>query len=111
MDIKITKDEEGAIIGFDLSSTCCTEEDFFIFNLPQNLAEGIARFDFNDQGMVVENGLEGTQSFKISQHEAKIIKAYIESDETMPAIKLVGFNRTARITFDNEKVRKQSLSG
>lgn len=110
MKIKIIRDDNGAIIGFDLDSDCCTEDDFFIRNLPGNLMKGKASIETRRAILIIANAEEGTQSFEIP-NEIEAIKAYLDSRHTEPSIKLGGFGlRSAYIRFKNEKVRLASIT-
>ncbi|HNY35962.1 MAG TPA: hypothetical protein PLD14_01780 [Candidatus Pacearchaeota archaeon] len=112
MEFQAVRDSENAIIGFDLRSNCYTEEDFFIRNLPGNLAKGLASIKVINDELVINNAREGIQSFKVWSDELGIINEYLESDDTMPGIDLGGFGlRAAFIRFENEPVRQKSIVG
>ncbi|MFA5086309.1 MAG: hypothetical protein WC468_01785 [Candidatus Paceibacterota bacterium] len=109
MEIEIAKDDDGAIIGFNLHSDCYTEEDFFVWNLPGNLAKGRASIEVRGTKLIIANAEEGTQSFEIP-NEAETIAAYLNNKHTRPSINLRGFNRSAHIRFQNEQVRTASVA-
>jgi len=109
MEFETVRDQENAVIGFDLASNCYTEEDFFIRNLPANLGKGLAHIEVVKSKLIVNNGSEGTQSFEVRPDELSIIRDYLESRDTEPHIKLGGFGlRVAHIRFVNEPIRKKS---
>ncbi len=107
MEIRIVKDSEQVTIGFNLYSNCYSEEDFFIWNLPANLAKRRARIEVQEKMLIISNGGEGTESFEISESDARILKAYLEGEHTKSSIDLGGFGgRVAHILFKNENVRR-----
>ena len=110
MEFQAVRDSENAIIGFDLRSNCYTEEDFFIRNLPSNLAKRRADIKVVNDKLIIDNSREGTQSFKVWPDELSVIKEYLESDNTKPRIDLGGFGlRAAFIRFENEPIRQKSI--
>jgi hypothetical protein len=111
LEFQSVRDSENAIIGFDLRSNCCTEEDFFIRNLPANLVKGAASIKVINKELVIDNASEGVQLFKVWPDELGVIKDYLESKNTKPSISLGGFGgRAVHVRFVNERVRKESIA-
>jgi hypothetical protein len=109
IELKPVRNNEGIIMGFDLSAEPSTEDRFFIQTLPRNLATDKASFSFSDDSITIMNSAD-SRVFRLAPEEVAIIKEYIDTlgnGTQVEALRLKGFGSTIEFRFVNEEIAKR----
>ncbi|MDD4409312.1 MAG: hypothetical protein PHW52_01525 [Candidatus Pacebacteria bacterium] len=110
LKVEVVKDDDGAVIGFDLSALPSDEAECFVRSLPRNLYLGMASISFTEKEMIITNEPEGPCSFDLPPKEISVLKEYLDTlgkGTVAEKIQLKGFNHTAQFRFRNEGIRQR----